>query len=55
MKRLHEEKMKEAQSELTSRLNKLSRDLDSKWADTLRAECNKLRHEVRLHWLSERL
>ena len=42
----HERSVQEAQQELKRKLDALSHDLDARWADTLRAECNKLRHEV---------
>ncbi|XP_072029595.1 protein FAM184A-like [Amphiura filiformis] len=46
LKHLHESKMLEMREELKNQLNQLSQDLDGKWTDTLRKECETLRSEL---------
>nr|KAG5714215.1 hypothetical protein BaRGS_018432 [Batillaria attramentaria] len=43
---LHNSKMAEWQLELKSRLKKLAAELDTKWTDTMKAECTKLKQEL---------
>ncbi|KAK7508630.1 hypothetical protein BaRGS_00000196 [Batillaria attramentaria] len=43
---LHNSKMAEWQLELKSRLEKLAAELDTKWTDTMKAECTKLKQEL---------
>lgn len=43
---LHTSKSSEWQQELKQQLEKQAAQLDSKWTETMRAECNKLRQEV---------
>ncbi len=38
--------MKTAESELKSKLQKLEQSMDSKWTETLKKECEKLRREI---------
>ncbi|XP_013402625.1 protein FAM184A-like [Lingula anatina] len=46
LRAMHDTKMREAQLELKTKLDQLSKDLDAKWTDTLRKECLKLRSEL---------
>ncbi|XP_022080895.1 protein FAM184A-like [Acanthaster planci] len=46
LKHTHESKMAEAKEEMKSKLNQLSKDLDERWTDTLRRECDKLQSEL---------
>ncbi len=38
--------MKTAETELKSKLQKLEQSMDSKWTETLKKECDKLRREI---------
>ncbi|XP_071506499.1 protein FAM184A-like [Diadema antillarum] len=46
LKHTHATKMAESREELKTKLDQLSKDLDSRWTETLRKECEKLRSEL---------
>ncbi|XP_077992383.1 protein FAM184A-like [Glandiceps talaboti] len=46
LKKERSSQMESARLELKTKLDQLSKDLDNKWADTLRQECHKLRMEL---------
>ncbi|XP_038046349.1 protein FAM184A-like [Patiria miniata] len=46
LKQTHESKMAEAKEELKTKLDRLSKDLDQRWTETLRRECDKLQSEL---------
>lgn len=46
LRSLYESKMKEAKEELHTQLEKLSKDLETKWSDTLRTETARLKHDI---------
>nr|XP_054766434.1 protein FAM184A-like [Lytechinus pictus] len=46
LKHTHATKMAESREELKNKLDKLSHDLDTRWTETLRKECEKLRCEL---------
>ncbi|KAK3095651.1 hypothetical protein FSP39_017162 [Pinctada imbricata] len=46
LRSLHENKMKEAKSELKNKLDQLSHDLENKWSETLKTQCAKLKQEL---------
>ncbi|VDH90204.1 Hypothetical predicted protein [Mytilus galloprovincialis] len=46
LRAMYDSKMKEAKIDLQNQLDKLSKDLEGKWSETLRTESSRLKHDI---------